>query len=48
MIMECVATARSRINVYYQHLYIPPNARRLVVSDSDVPWHSLRASLNHR
>lgn len=38
MLMECVATARAGFTVYYQELYIPPNARRLIVSDSDVAW----------
>jgi len=38
MIMECVATARAGLNVYYQVLYIPPNERRLIVSDSDAVW----------
>jgi len=38
MVMECVATARAGFNVYYQELYIPPNDRRLIVSDSDAAW----------
>jgi DNA-binding GntR family transcriptional regulator len=38
MLMECVATARAGVNVYYQQLYIPPNERRLIVSDSDAAW----------
>ena len=38
MVMECVATARAGVSVYYQELYIPPNERRLVVSDSDAAW----------
>ena len=38
MLMECVATARTGFTVYYQELYIPPNDRRLVVSDSDAAW----------
>jgi len=38
MLMECVATARAGFTVYYQELYIPPNARRLIVSDSDAAW----------
>jgi DNA-binding GntR family transcriptional regulator len=38
MLMECVATARAGVNVYYQELYIPPNERRLIVSDSDAAW----------
>jgi len=38
MLMECVATARAGFTVYYQELYIPPNDRRLIVSDSDAAW----------
>ena len=38
MLMECVATARAGFTVYYQELYIPPNGRRLIVSDSDATW----------
>ena len=38
MLMECVATARAGFTVYYQELYIPPNERRLVVSDSDAAF----------
>lgn len=37
-IMEGVAMAGTRINVYYQQLYIPPNDKRLIVSDSAAPW----------
>lgn len=48
MLMECVAMARSRVNVYYQELYIPPNTSRLVVSDSDLPWHAAPASGKNR
>lgn len=38
MLMECIATARAGMNIYYQELYIPPSDRRLVVSDSDAAW----------
>lgn len=38
MVMDCIATARAGVNVYYQELYIPPNDRRLIVSDSDAAW----------
>jgi DNA-binding GntR family transcriptional regulator len=38
MLMECVATARAGANVYYQELYVPPNERRLIVSDSEAAW----------
>ena len=38
MLMECVAAARAGFTVYYQELYIPPNERRLVVSDSDAAF----------
>ncbi len=36
--MECLAKAGPSLVVYYQELYIPPNGRRLVVSDSDNAW----------
>lgn len=38
MLMECVATARAGFTIYYQELYVPPNGRRLIVSDSDAAW----------
>jgi GntR family transcriptional regulator len=38
MVMDCIATARAGVNVYYQELYIPPTERRLIVSDSDAAW----------
>ena len=44
MLMECVATARAGFTVYYQELYIPPNDRRLIVSDSDAAWTQERAT----
>jgi DNA-binding GntR family transcriptional regulator len=39
-LMEGVAMAGTQINVYYQQLYIPPNDKHLVVSDSTTPWLS--------
>ena len=38
VLMECVAGARAGFHVYYQELYIPPNGRRLIASDSDAAW----------
>ena len=43
LFMECVATVRAGFNVYYQELYVPPNAHRLVVSDSNAAWNVPRA-----
>ena len=40
LLMECIAVARAGFTVYYQELYIPPNERRLVASDSDAAWES--------
>ena len=40
ILMTCLAMAGFRAVVYYQELYIPPNRRRLVVSDHDTFWLS--------